>query len=92
MSYFPSISAFTLLLGADSLRSGPACFGKPRIFGDGRQLFIYLYIKTAIYVTHVSILTPDTSAIHTCHHVASPAYRTFCYHTEKSLHVRDFGL
>ena len=72
---FPSVTRFRLTLGADLPYDDERCVGNLRL--SARE------ILTPFIVTHVSILTSDTSS----KPPGSPstAYRTLLYHSEVKL-------
>ncbi len=81
LTCFPSVTRFRLTLGADLPYDDERCVGNLRLSA--------WEILTPIIVTHVSILTSDTSSI--LPSTPSTAYRTLLYHAFKK-RIRSFGV
>src|SRR5690606_6304291 len=76
LTRFPSATPFDLAFGADSPCADSRCAGNLRLSAGG--------FSTLLIVTHVSILTSDTSS--SPHEPPSQAYGTLPYHACTSRH------
>ena len=83
LTSFPSTTPFGLALGADSPCADERCAGTLGLPARG--------IFTPFIVTHVSILTSDTSSMP--YGTPSQAYRTLPYHARavNDVSIRNFG-
>ena len=83
LTCFPSITLFSLTLGADSPCADDRCAGNLGLWADG--------LFTRLIVTHVSIRTSDTSK--RLLNLSSTAYRTLLYRRQppKRLSTHCFG-